>query len=709
RGVSNYDSNNAPANTFYSAWNSWVEGELRQPLLQGGGLEFNRIAGPGSTPGVYNGVLIAKINSDINDAEFQVALRDYVSNVENAYWDLYLAFREYDARKKAVTEVEAIYEASLARARGNSDDIEPVFIKQQLMQLKSEVNDALFGKLLTGTQVRNGATGGTLQTGGGVLAAERRLRLLIGRPVNDGMIIRPTEEPTMAEVPFDWETCIQEALVQRPELQKQNVAVKKREMELVAAKNFLNPRLDAVGKYRFRGFGDDLIANGAQGGANAASSLGNLATGQQQEWTVGMELSVPLGFRKAHAAVSHAELNLARERTIQREQQREIVSNLSGAFTDVDRTRQGLRTGLEQYLAAREYVEALRARKHGYSDRRDETDRILDGERKLVQAEVQFFRTRAEYAVALKNVHYEKGSLLTYKDMKIAGQPTATAEMDYEIPSETPPVPESQEAAPQESSASGNPVSEAGSLATSLQTPAERFPLHRLTDSAASEQVGDGAVDVDSAEVRDISDADDTSAEVESDGNRAASANPLRTASVKASELASSIPHIDFGSALNRMSVRQTAATEISEQEAAGESDAVPADLPGGFEPPAFDSEDQALPQIEFNPPATESSETQPAKSAAVRKPVLPFLKRSEQAAEELPRISMESSVEEQSRRSAGFARLDDAPDDAASAGEPTSVDDSTSSTDDISAMESSERQRGVLRKLLPGFRRSGN
>ena len=50
RGVNNYDSNNAPANTFYSAWNSWIEGELRQPLLQGAGTEFNRIAGPGRLP-----------------------------------------------------------------------------------------------------------------------------------------------------------------------------------------------------------------------------------------------------------------------------------------------------------------------------------------------------------------------------------------------------------------------------------------------------------------------------------------------------------------------------------------------------------------------------------------------------------------------------------------------------------------------------------
>ncbi|MFN9721412.1 MAG: hypothetical protein ACK58L_22160, partial [Planctomycetota bacterium] len=44
RGVNTYDSNNAPSNTFPSAWYSYVECEIRQPFLHGGVLEFNRIA-----------------------------------------------------------------------------------------------------------------------------------------------------------------------------------------------------------------------------------------------------------------------------------------------------------------------------------------------------------------------------------------------------------------------------------------------------------------------------------------------------------------------------------------------------------------------------------------------------------------------------------------------------------------------------------------
>ena len=229
RAVNNYDANNAPANTFYSSWNSWVEGELRQPLLQGGGVEFNRIAGPGATPGVYNGVLIAKANADINQHDFTIGLTDFVSNVENAYWDLYLAYRELDARKKAMEQALVVWNETKSNRNGIAiDAAAEALARQQYYQLKAEVDEALSGRVLPGTQVRNGSTGGTLQSGGGVLSAERRLRLLTGLPASDGSLIRPADEPTMARVNFDWDSSMHEAMTLRPEIQKQNIEVKKR-------------------------------------------------------------------------------------------------------------------------------------------------------------------------------------------------------------------------------------------------------------------------------------------------------------------------------------------------------------------------------------------------------------------------------------------------------------------------------------------------
>ena len=120
-----YDANNAPGNLFDSAWNTNVEMEIRHPLLQGSGAQFNRIAGPITTPGVYDGVLIARLNADVALTDFEIAVRDLVSNVENAYWDLYFGYRVLDAKVKARDaaldtwrKIYALFEVESPRRRG---------------------------------------------------------------------------------------------------------------------------------------------------------------------------------------------------------------------------------------------------------------------------------------------------------------------------------------------------------------------------------------------------------------------------------------------------------------------------------------------------------------------------------------------------------------------------------------------------------------
>jgi hypothetical protein len=119
-----------------------------------------------------------------------------------------------------------------------------------------------------------------------------------------------------------------------------------------------------------------------------------------------------------------------------------------------------VQNNLNQYLAAEAYFRALSVSKA--QGQTVESDRLLDAQRRLVQSEVQFFRSRAEYAVALKNIHYEKGTLLTYKDLRIAGGGSSVPMTPPDIPSEdpslvTPPVPD---ASAQEILPELNPVPE---------------------------------------------------------------------------------------------------------------------------------------------------------------------------------------------------------------------------------------------------------
>ena len=370
RSVTDYDANNATGNLTPSAWQSQLHAEARQPLLRGGGLTFNRIAGPGARPGVYNGVLIAKVNTDISSFKFRQGMRDYVSNVINAYWDLYFAYRDLDTKRESVQRSQATWKAYEAQKSSNrrSGALEAL-AREQYFRFESELQDAIAGKTAQRTQNNNASSGGAFAGVGGVLAAERRLRLLIGLPLSDGMLIRPSDEPIVAPIAFDWESISMEAILRRSELQQQRLLVKRREMEVLAAKNFLMPSLDLVSIYRVRGLDERLAGND--------SALRELGTWDFQELEASLELRMPVGFRQAHAAVRHAKIQLARDTNLLHEQERQILHDLAAVVSECDRALAQMQTNMNRFLAASDALAALEtSRRVGLQVN---LDQILDG------------------------------------------------------------------------------------------------------------------------------------------------------------------------------------------------------------------------------------------------------------------------------------------------------------------------------------------
>ena len=124
-----YDMNyKNPTQLYSSDWNVKLVAEVRQPLLQGAGPQFNRIAGPGATPGNYNGVMVARINTDIALANFEAGVRNLVSDVEVAYWELYFQYRSLDAviagRDSALETWRKIYTLYIIGSKGGEAEKE---------------------------------------------------------------------------------------------------------------------------------------------------------------------------------------------------------------------------------------------------------------------------------------------------------------------------------------------------------------------------------------------------------------------------------------------------------------------------------------------------------------------------------------------------------------------------------------------------------
>ena len=385
--------------------------------MQGSGTRFNRIAGPGATPGVYNGVMIARINADISLVDFEAGIRDLVSDVETAYWELHFAYRTYDstirARDRSLETWRQIETWRKSGLRGGTPQRE-ARAREQYYRFEAELKNLLAGQV----QERSRAT--TFRGLGGIHTHERNLRLLMGVPINDGRLIRPVTEPSAANVVFDWDEIHSEATTSRIELKRQQLQIKRRELECVAAKNFLKPQLDAIGRYRWRGLGHNLIDSGDNPEFNDAYQ--NLVDGNFQEWQLGVEYTMPIGFRQAHAAVRNAQLNLNREKAILREQQRQITLEISHAVAELDRAYDIAQIQLNRRIAAAQQLEASEIL-YEQSDENQKgvlLDQLLDAQTRLADAESQYGRSLIEYMMAIKQIHNAKGSLLTYNQVYLS-------------------------------------------------------------------------------------------------------------------------------------------------------------------------------------------------------------------------------------------------------------------------------------------------
>jgi outer membrane protein TolC len=410
RNNTNYELNNVPASAraLPSDWNTNFEASFSRPLLQGAGTQYNRIAGIYSfdqhaarVQNPIDGVVIARINTDLTLADFEGAVRNLTRDAEEAYWELYFSYRDLEARKFGRDSALETWKktAALFRtgSRGGSADREA--------QARSQY-------FLFRAQVEEGLTN--------VFRAENRLRYIMGLSMSDGRLIRPSDEPTTARVAFDWCGIQCEALSRQVEVRKEKWNIKKRELELIAARNHLLPRLDAFGRYRWRGLGDDLIdpARG-QGEFNqpGSTAFGTLTGGDFQEWQLGLELSVPIGFREQLAAVRHHELLLARERALMQDLELEVTHQLGDAVRDLDLFYGLTQTNFNRRVAAEKEVQAVQA---SYDADRVTLDLLLQAQQRRAEAESAYYRSLVDYNRAIMNVHYRKGSLLDYNDVYLA-------------------------------------------------------------------------------------------------------------------------------------------------------------------------------------------------------------------------------------------------------------------------------------------------
>ena len=394
-----YEQSNSPLRMYASDYQTNIEMEFRQPLAKGAGVQFNRIGGPGAIPGFNAGIMIARLRTDTSLNDFESGVRNLVRSVEEAYWNLYYAYRFLDTVRagrdsgyQTWREVNAKRQVG-ARGGGTQEEAQA---RQQLWRFQAELENAQSNLFKT----------------------ESILRYTMGLSPTDGRLFRPADDPTTAKVNFEWHEIHAESQARSIELRKQRFVVKQSELELISAKNYMLPRVDLVGRYRWTGLGDDLIDSNN----SSNNAYGSMTSGNFQEWQFGVDVAMNLGFRKEMAGVRHYELALARSRGVLKEQELELVHQLQDAIRELERTHRTSKSYFNSRVAALKDLEGAKAKRDAEIEGATLT-MVLDAQRRLAEVEAQYFRSLVDYNLAITTVHFRKGSLLEYNGVYLAEGP----------------------------------------------------------------------------------------------------------------------------------------------------------------------------------------------------------------------------------------------------------------------------------------------
>ena len=375
-----------------------LEAQVQHPLMRNRGTLVNRIP-----------VVLASLNEDLTIADFEIQTRNLIRDIENAYWELYVSYRNVStsivARNSAIATAK-FAQLSLENGTGNI---------QELSQAKAQYN-SFKGQLI-------GALGGSNLPGNdrlGVYGNERRLREMMGIASSDGRLIRPIEEPSLARVEFDWDECRTQMLYLSPELRRARTVLKQRELEQISAKNQLLPEVNLSFLYRWVGVGDTLgpsRRNGIPSPLPGSSALASFTGGNFQEGVVRLEITpTAIGSRREKTRVRGAQLQMRRARAFVQEVERLMVSQLSEAVAKTASHYAQLQAAAQEWQELEKEVDGRLA---AYKGGREQVNVVLQSQQRRAQAQLKYYQTLSEYNKSLNYVDFLKGTLLANSNITL--------------------------------------------------------------------------------------------------------------------------------------------------------------------------------------------------------------------------------------------------------------------------------------------------
>jgi len=378
-------------------YGSTLQLDFTQPLLKGFGFKVSR-----------KDILIAQNNLEISRSQFESVLMDTIYRVEEAYWNLVYAMEDYRVREQSLQLARDLLDKNRKEVEvGKLAEIE-VYNAQAVVA--SREADVLQAEAL-------------IKKNEDLL--KNILNLLEADDI-EPVDILPLDQPAFQSWEISLQGAIRTALVNRADLGINRKTVETKELSLSVARNQLLPGLDLRFSYWSPGISGDrliylnndpflgtVIGKDERGGSDA---LGDAFSFLNNNWSVGLTLSFPLGNFLTKANYVIAQMELEQSLLQLRDIEKQIVLEVRDAVRDIE----SLAKRHEALQAASRYAQMrLEAEEKKLTVGLSTNYFVLQYQEELANSKSQEIRSLIDYNLALARLDKVLGTSLDTKNIKI--------------------------------------------------------------------------------------------------------------------------------------------------------------------------------------------------------------------------------------------------------------------------------------------------
>ena len=398
--VVGFDNNRQETNNAFSSFNpsyrSVFLSQYSQPLLRGFRTDNSRTQ-----------IQVTQINRDISDIDLRQTVTNTVADVENAYWELLYSVGSVAVQQQALDLAEQLVRDN--RARVEIGTLAPIDVVQ------SQAEAAARRQTLAQAQQ-------ALQT------AELTLKRLIVAGTQDELWnadINPVDQPRLNQPPIDIPSAVGNALGQRTDLSRAQRQQDINQLNVRSLRDNTLPALDLVGTYQLQGQGGDLLIRDFLGGeagqvipGSYGDAIDHLVDARFPVWSVGVQMSYPIGTSSDDAALERARLQVRQTDAQLRQLELNVATEVTNAALQVE----SIRERIDAATASRELSEQqLSAEESKFEVGMSTNFFVVQAQRDLATAQDAELRAILDYQKALVEFERLQQTSLSRTGISIVG------------------------------------------------------------------------------------------------------------------------------------------------------------------------------------------------------------------------------------------------------------------------------------------------